>query len=64
MNTGSKTNQLLITVNIYFDEAMRANKKPIKNACFKYVCCQKTLSGNPCKKERLINDICCKQHSS
>ena len=62
MNTRSKTNQLLINVDINFDEASRATKKHIKNGCFKYVCCQKTLSGNPCKRERLINDIYCKQH--
>ena len=68
MNTRSKTKQLRkmeYTVNIDFDEASsawRANKKPVKNGCFKYLCCQKTLSGNPCKRERLINDIYCKQH--
>lgn len=68
MNTRSKTNQLRkmkYTVDIDFDDASsawRANKKPIKNGCFKYLCCQKTLSGNPCKRERLIIDIYCKQH--
>ena len=68
MNTRSKTKQLrkmVYTVDIDFDEASsawRANKKPIKNGCFKYLCCQKTLSGNPCKRERLINDSYCKQH--
>ncbi len=65
MNTRSKTNQLRIKVDINFDEASsawRANKKTIKNGCFTYLCCQKTLSGNPCKRERLINDIYCRQH--
>ena len=65
MNTRSKTNQLRIKVDIDFDEAStawRANKKPIKNGCFKYLCCQKTLSGNPCKRESLIKDIYCNQH--
>ena len=68
MNTRSKTNQLRkieYAVDIDFDEASsawRANKKPVKNGCFKYLCCQKTLSGNPCKRESRINDIYCKQH--
>jgi hypothetical protein len=66
MNTRSKTNQLLIKVDIDFDEASsawRSNKKPVKNGCFKYLCCQKTLSGNPCKRESQINGNYCKQHS-
>jgi hypothetical protein len=68
MNTRSKTKQLRkmeYTVDIDFDEASsawRANKKPVKNGCFKYLCCQTTLSGNLCKRERLINDLYCKQH--
>ena len=68
MNTRSKTNQLRkpeYTVEINFDEASvawRANKKPVKNGCFKYLCCQKTLSGNQCKRESQINGNYCKQH--
>lgn len=65
MNTRSKTNQLRIKVDIDFNEASiawRSNKKPIKNGCFKYLCCQKTLSGNPCKRESQTNDIYCSQH--
>jgi hypothetical protein len=65
MNTRSKTTQLRIQVYIDFDEASsawRANKKSIKNGCFKYLCCQKTLSGNLCKRESSIDNIYCKQH--
>lgn len=68
MNTRSKTKQLRkpeYTVDIDFDEASaawRANKKPTENGCFTYLCCRKTLSGNPCRRESLKNDVYCKQH--
>jgi hypothetical protein len=52
-------------VVIDFDEASllwRANKKSIKNGCYKYICFQTTKSGNKCKRESLVGQEFCKIH--
>lgn len=57
---------VLYNVEINFDEASeawRANKKSIGNGHYKYICCQKTKSGNPCKRESLKFCDHCKIHS-
>ena len=60
MNTRSQAkkqlNMNLYEVKINFDEASqawRANKKCIGNGQYKYICIQKTKSGNQCKRESL-----------
>jgi hypothetical protein len=73
MNTRSQTkkmnlnaNKVLYTVEINFDEAInawRANKKCIGNGHYKYICIQKTKTGNPCKRESLKFCDHCKIHS-
>jgi hypothetical protein len=56
MNTRSQTrynNNNLYEVNIDFDEASaawRANKKPVGNGTFKYICCGITKMGNKCNR--------------
>jgi hypothetical protein len=75
MNTRSQTKQMkqnlinqntaLYTVEINFDEAIdawRANKKSIGNGHYKYICIQKTKSGNQCKRESLKFCDHCKMH--
>ena len=60
-----KENIVLYTVEIDFDEASRmwkANKKSIGNGSYKYVCSQKTKSGNKCKRESLPSCDYCNQH--
>ncbi len=55
----------LYTVEINFDEAIdawRANKKSIGNGHYKYICLQKTKSGNQCKRESLKFCDHCKMH--
>ena len=73
MNTRSQSKKMnliikkdLYTVEINFDEAIeswRANKKCIGNGHYKYICCQKTKAGNPCKRESLQFCDYCKIHS-
>ena len=73
MNTRSQTKINLTKKNIYlyeveinFDEASidwRANKKCIGNGQYKYICVQKTKSGNNCKRESLKFCDTCKIHS-
>jgi hypothetical protein len=56
----------LYNVEINFDEASeawRANKKYVGNGHYKYICCQKTKSGNQCKRESLKFCDHCKMHS-
>jgi hypothetical protein len=75
MNTRSETKKMkknlinqntdLYTVEINFDEAIdawRANKKSIGNGHYKYICLQKTKSGNQCKRESLKFCDHCKMH--
>ena len=69
MNTRSQTeknkNPDLYKVEINFDEASiswRANKKCIGNGHYKYICIQKTKSGNQCKRESLKFCDHCKIH--
>jgi hypothetical protein len=75
MNTRSQTKQMkqtlinqtttLYTVEINFDEAIdawRANKKSIGNGHYKYICIQKTKTGNQCKRESLKFCDHCKMH--
>jgi hypothetical protein len=76
MNTRSQTKKMniekenkktdLYTVEINFDEASeawRANKKCMGNGHYKYICIQKTKSGNQCKRESLKFCDYCKMHS-
>lgn len=73
MNTRSQTkkmnlnaNKVLYDVKINFDEASeawRANKKSIGNGHYKYICTQKTKTGNHCKRESLKFCDHCKIHS-
>jgi hypothetical protein len=59
-------NTALYTVEINFDEAInawRANKKSIGNGHYKYICLQKTKTGNQCKRESLKFCDNCKMHS-
>lgn len=68
MNTRSQTrnnNNSLYEVDIDFDgasEAWRANKKPVGNGTFKYICCGITKTGNKCVREPLQNSEYCKTH--
>jgi hypothetical protein len=58
-------NTALYTVEINFDEAIdawRANKKSIGNGHYKYICLQKTKTGNQCKRESLKFCDHCKMH--
>ena len=77
MNTRSQTKKMniekenkktdLYTVEINFDEASeawRANKKCIGNGHYKYICLQKTKTGNQCKRESLKFCDYCKMHSA
>jgi len=53
-------------VNIDFDEASaawRANKKSSGNGCYKYICCQKTITGKHCNRKCLANIDYCKLHN-
>jgi len=53
------------SVDINFDEASKewkANKKYMGNGTYKYVCCAKTLSGSPCKRESVLFYNYCKTH--
>lgn len=55
----------LYKVEINFDEASeawRSNKKCIGNGHYKYICIQKTKSGNQCKRESLKFCDNCKIH--
>lgn len=73
MNTRSQTKKMNLTkptylykVEINFDEASeawRANKKSIGNGHYKYICSQKTKTGNQCKREALMFCEHCKIHS-
>ena len=73
MNTRSKTKANkenepigLYKVEINFDEAIdawRANKKCVGNGHYKYICLQKTKTGNQCKRESLKFCDYCKIHS-
>ena len=72
MNTRSQTKKMntiktdLYTVEINFDEASeswRSNKKSIGNGHYKYICSQKTKTGNQCKRESLKFCDNCKMHS-
>lgn len=57
---------ILYKVEIDFDEgieAWRANKKSIGNGHYKYICCQKTKTGNQCKRESLKFCNHCKIHT-
>ena len=71
MNTRSQTKKMntiktdLYTVEINFDEAIdawRSNKKSIGNGHYKYICSQKTKTGNQCKRESLKFCDHCKMH--
>ena len=74
MNTRSQTKKMnviiktdLYKVEINFDEASeawRANKKSIGNGHYKYICTQKTKTGNQCKRESLKFCDHCKMHQS
>jgi hypothetical protein len=71
MNTRSQTKKNQLSMNLYevkinFDEASiswRANKKCIGHGQYKYICLEKTKSGNQCKRESLRSCDYCKAHS-
>ena len=55
------------SVDIDFDEASaawRANKKPVANGTFKYICCGITKTGNKCNRQPLLNSEYCKTHTN
>jgi len=61
-----KENIKILFVEIDFDEASeawRSNKKCIGNGYYKYICSQKTKSGNQCKRESLHFCEYCKIHT-
>lgn len=65
METRSKAKKQLYQVNIDFDEASeswRKNKKSVGNGCYKYICLQKTKTGNSCKSNSEKNSDFCKIH--
>ena len=63
MITRSQKKEYFLDIN--FDEASKewkANKKYMGNGTYKYICCAKTLSGNPCKRESVLFYNYCKTH--
>jgi hypothetical protein len=53
-------------VEIDFDdasEAWKANKKYMGNGMYKYICLQKTKTGNACKNTALADSDFCKVHT-
>ena len=63
--TKSNTNQMYSN-KINFDEASEAwksNKKYMGNGMYKYICLQKTKTGDACKKTALPNCDFCKVHN-
>jgi hypothetical protein len=64
METRSKTffKKQLYEVKINFEEASecwKSNKKSIGNGCYRYICLQKTKTGNVCnRKPDLYQDFC------
>ena len=63
----SLKNKPMYDVNINFDEASnlwRSNKKCIGNGSYKYICIQKTKSGNQCKREKMNDSCFCKMHDN
>jgi len=57
---------IILTFEIDFVEASacwKANKKSIGNGSYKYICCQKTKTGNQCKRESIKGCDYCKIHS-
>ena len=62
MQTRSQTKKQSFTID--FDEASRAwtaNKKRIRNGCYKYVCCVEK-NGKLCNKKCLAGENYCKTH--
>ena len=65
MNTRSQTKPALYEVNIDFDEASeawRANKKPMLNGMFKYICGCPTKSGAKCMRPWKTGHQFCATH--
>lgn len=68
MNTRSQTkyeNSAIYEVNIDFDtasEAWKANKRPIGNSSYKYVCAKRGKNNNMCISKCLSGEIYCKTH--
>ena len=63
--TRSSTKLTELVVNIDFDDAAtewNKNKRLIGNGHYKYICLQKTKSGNQCKRESLKFCDHCKMH--
>lgn len=70
MQTRSQTNyesSILYTIDIDFDESSKlwkANKKPIGNGHYKYICFALTKKGNKCNRQCLPGDDFCRWHSN
>ncbi len=68
MKTRSQTKQektAIYEVHIDFDdasEAWKANKRPIGNSSYRYVCCKKGKNNNPCISKCLPGEDYCKTH--
>ena len=68
MKTRSQTKyekSALYEVNIDFDgasDAWKANKRPIGNSMYKYICCKKGKNGNNCVSKCLPGENYCKTH--
>ena len=66
MQTRSKSQQNLYTVDIDFDEASKAwreNKKSIGNGSYKYICDSITKNGNKCGRKPLFGSHKCSMHN-
>jgi hypothetical protein len=62
-----RENIVLYMVEIDFNDASKcwmANKKHMKDGNYKYICCEKTQSGNQCKRESLAGCDYCKIHKN
>jgi hypothetical protein len=65
MNTRSQSRSALYSVDIDFDEASeawRANKKPLANGMFKYICGCPTKSGSKCMRPPKTGHQFCATH--
>jgi hypothetical protein len=62
-----RENIVLYMVEIDFDEASKcwmSNKTRMKNGEYKYICCEKSKAGNPCKRKSVAGCDYCKIHKN